>query len=92
MVHGPSEVPVKEVVGPSHEPTTWAVNAEERSRGADRVVAGLVWVDSEDEDAARKDCRACNQGRKETASSWSHVDDHRFDNVVVAGVITSIVG
>ena len=92
MVHGPSEIPVKEVVGTSHEPTARAVDTEERAGGADRIVAWLVWVDSEDEDAARKDCRACNQGRKETASSWSHVDDHRFDNVVVACVITSIVG
>ena len=92
VVHGPSEVPVKEVVGTSHEPTARAVDAEERAGGADRIVAGLIWVDGEDEQAASDSCRACNQRRKETPSSWSHVDDHRFDYVVVAGVITSIIG
>ena len=91
MVHGTSEIPVKEIVGPSHEPTTWAVNAEKRSRGANRVVAWLVWVDSEDEDAARKSRHARSDGCPETSSSWPSVGDHHFDDVVIAGVFTSMI-
>jgi hypothetical protein len=79
---------VKKVVGTPHEPTAWAVDAEEHAGGADRVVAGLIWVDDENDHAASESYHACNEGSKETPSSWSHINGHRFDNVVIAGVTT----